>query len=191
VVRAQDPLARVAGSDDVVWYATNRTYRSRISAALDIAAPTELVFATYIDRFPDWQRSVALRPVGSDGRLVGREFAASYSIFGRRFEGRFRIVDADPPRFVRIEARGAGGIRVWYATSFAPTEDGRTHLDVLGDYDVPGTLFPRVQRLVLEQVIGRDIDRAHADLVALCEREIEREMTTEAASTASTTASPR
>jgi polyketide cyclase/dehydrase/lipid transport protein len=169
VVRPQEPLARMAQSDEVVWYATKRTYRSRIAASLDVSAPPDVVFGVYVDRFPEWQRAVRLRPIEPTGRLVGREFAATYVLFGKAFEGRFRIIEAAPPRSVRVEAVGSAGIRVWYVTSFESTGTG-THLEVLGDYDVPLTLFPRLQRLVLERVIGRDIDRAHADLRELCAR---------------------
>ncbi|HET7028054.1 MAG TPA: SRPBCC family protein [Candidatus Limnocylindrales bacterium] len=170
VVRPQEPLARMAESDELIWYATKRTYQFRIAASFDVSAPPDVAFGVYIDRFPEWQRAVSLRPIEPTRRLVGREFAATYMLFGMAFEGRFRVIDADPPRSVRVEAVGSGGIRVWYITSFEPSGNG-THLDVLGDYDVPPILFPRLQRLVLERVIGRDIDRAHADLRELCARE--------------------
>jgi hypothetical protein len=174
VVRAQEPLARLHASDAVTWYATNRTYRSRISAIVDVAAPQPFVFEVYVRRFPEWQVAVELEPIGPDGGLadgiVGSEFAARYELFGRGFQGRFRVIDADPPHSVRVEATGTGGIRVWYATSFSAWGAG-TRVHVVGDYDVPLVLLPRVQRLVLGRVITRDIDRVHAALRELCERE--------------------
>ena len=183
VVRAQEPFARLHASDALTWYATNRPYRSRISAIVDVAAPQSFVFDVYVRRFPEWQVAVQLEPIGypasaPDG-LAGSEFAARYEIFGRGFEGRFRVVDADPPRSVRVEATGTGGIRVWYATSFSRSGSG-TRVHVVGDYDVPLVLLPRIQRIVLGRVITRDIDRVHAALRNLCEREARAEVATTA-----------
>lgn len=176
VVRAQEPLARLHASDAVTWYATNRTYRSRISASFDVAAPQEFVFDVYVRRFPEWQTAVHLEAIGSDEGLVGAEYSARYELFGRTFSGSFRVIDADPPRTVRVEAAGGGGIRVWYATSFSATPTG-CRVAVVGDYDVPFDLLPRIQRLVLGRVIGRDIDRVHEIFRELCERECEPQPT--------------
>jgi hypothetical protein len=169
-VRAQEGLATLAPPGGAVWYVSNRPFQSRISAALEIPAPPDVVYHIYVDRFPEWQTGVVLRLRGSLNPVIGREYSASYKIVGRTFDGIFRVVDADPPRSVRVEALGAGGIRVWYATTFRPTPRG-TALEVTGDFDVPAALLPGLQRLVLERLIGVDIDRAHAALADLCQRE--------------------
>jgi hypothetical protein len=169
-VRAQAGLATLAPPGGAVWYVSNRPFQSRLSASLEIPASQDVVYHTYVDRFPEWQTTVALRLRGSLSPLIGREYSASYKIIGRTFEGIFRVVDADPPRFVRVEALGAGGIRVWYATTFRHTARG-TAIEVTGDFDVPAGLVPGLQRLVLERLIGVDIERAHAALADLCNRE--------------------
>jgi hypothetical protein len=173
VVRRQDPLARFGEGDTEVWYATNRAYPSRISARLDVPAPPELVFDLYVERYPEWQSAVAVRAVPPSEASTIAEFAARYDIFGRSFEGRFRIVELQRPAFVRVEATGTRGIEVWYVTTFARTPTG-TAIEVVGDYDLPSTLLPGVQRFVADRVVARDIRRAHATLVELVEREAGR-----------------
>ena len=170
VVRQQDPLAAVGPPGQVVWYATNRRYRSRIIATVEIAAPPELVFRIYTERFAEWQTAVSIRRTVATTELVGTVYVATYQILGRTFEGRFRIVDADPPHSVRVEAEGVGGIRVWYVTSFRPT-DGGTLVEVAGDYDLPSNLLAGITGLAVERAIARDVERAHASLRDLCQRE--------------------
>src|SRR2546422_282263 len=106
-------------------------------------------------------------------RLVGSEYAAYYELFGRLVEGRLVLVDADPPRSVRFEANGMG-IRAWYMTSFAESLAG-TQLTVVGDYDVPIRILPKIaDRLFVERTIQRQIHAAHKALLELCLRENRR-----------------
>jgi uncharacterized membrane protein len=175
LVRAQESLASLDAAG-TVWYATNRGYGSKIEATFEVAAPLQLVYEIYVDRLPEWQARLrlSLRP-GSDSR-IGREYSTSYDLLGRTFEGVFRIVDVEPPRFVLVEALGAAGIRVWFATTFASTGHG-TAVGVTGDYDLPSGLLPGVQAALLDQFVERDIERSHAILIALCEREANLEGT--------------
>jgi hypothetical protein len=168
-VRPQEGLATV-GRQGVVWYVSNRPFQSRIAGSVDVPGAPELVYHIYVERWPEWQTGVELRLRGSPTPLIGREYSATYKIVGRTFEGIFRVVDADPPRSVRVEAIGVGGIRVWYATTFRASKRGTT-VDVVGDFDVPAALLPGLQRLVLERLIGVDVERSHAALADLCERE--------------------
>jgi Polyketide cyclase / dehydrase and lipid transport len=169
-VRPQEGLATLGPREGTVWYVSNRPFQSRITASMEVPAPQELVYHIYVERWPEWQTGVELRLRGPRTPLIGREYSATYKIVGRTFEGIFRIVDADPPRSVRVEAIGVGGIRVWYATTFRPSARG-TAVEVLGDFDVPAALLPGLQRLVLERLINVDIERSHAALADLCERE--------------------
>src|SRR5437868_2535665 len=169
-VRPQEGLATLGPREGVVWYVSNRPFQSRIAASIDVSGPPELVYDIYVERFPEWQNGVTLQLRGSATPLIGREYSATYKIIDWKFEGIFRVVDADPPRSVRMEAIGVRGIRVWYATTFRPSKRG-TAVDVTGDFDVPTGLVPGLQRLVLERLIAVDIDRAHAALADLCERE--------------------
>jgi uncharacterized protein YndB with AHSA1/START domain len=165
-VRAQDPLAAFGPRTETVWYATNRPFPSRISAVVEIAAPPELVYRVYVDRFPEWQPAARLERIDAGAGPAGSEYVARYRIAGRTLEGRFTVVAADPPRSVRVEAKGVGGIRVWYAASFVATASG-TVVHVEGDYDLPAKLLPNVAHAVLQAAIRREIDRAHARLVEL------------------------
>jgi hypothetical protein len=165
VVRARDPLATYEPPTDVVWYATNRGYDTPIHESVEIAAPRELVFDTYVDRYPEWQSAVAVRRIEAAAPVLAA-YGATYEIFGRRFEGRFDVVEVERPSFVRVEATSTSGIAVWYVTSFRDTPDG-TVVEVVGDYDLPSRLLPEVQRFIIDRVIARDIRRAHRTLTDL------------------------
>jgi hypothetical protein len=168
VVRAQHPLARPYPEAEPVWYVVRRDYASRISKHVLVPLAPAEAFAIYADRVVDWQSAVELRPVRITGRLVGDEYEAAYRLLGRKIHGRFRVVDADPPRSITMEAAGSG-IRVWFMTSFRRAEEG-TRVDVEGDYSLPEGLLTRIaDRLVVERTIDRDIERAHRTFVALCE----------------------
>jgi hypothetical protein len=165
-VRPQEALAAFAGPP--VWYVTNRSYGSRVSAHIEVSGPPDLAYHVYVDRVMDWQTAFRLRPIRVQAHLVGSEYDVTYRVLGLTFQGRLRLVDADPPRSVRYEAEG-GGFRVWYMTVFRPSERG-TLIDVAGDYDVPNTVLARVaDRIGLEGAIQRQIDHAHAALVDVCE----------------------
>lgn len=171
VVRSREQLADVGGGDEIVWYATNRAYRSRITATLDVAAPRDLVFHVYVGRVVEWQTAVKLQPRRLEPELRGSEWSARWSFLGRNITGAFRLVEADIPHSVRFEANGMG-VRVWYDTSFTPSRGG-TVVRVVGDYDVPDGIVPRiVDRLFMERSIQRQIDHAHDAFVALCEQAV-------------------
>jgi hypothetical protein len=172
VVRRREQIANLGGGDEVVWYATMRRYGSRISKSVEIRAPQQLVFDVYVNRFADWMVGVKVQRMEVKPGVIGTEYRASYELFGRTLEGRFRIVDADPPWSVRVEARGLGGIRVWYVTTFQPSAKGAI-VEVLGDYEMPARLLPGVGK-AFEQVVGHEIDRGHKSLRAFCEREVSR-----------------
>jgi hypothetical protein len=172
VVRPRDDLAEVGTFREVVWYVTHRAFRSRISASLDIPAPPDYVFRTYVERVPEWQTAVRLRPRYLTPEWAGSEWTATWEFLGRRVHGVFRIIEADAPYSVRFEASGLGMIRVWYDTSFTPSPRG-TMVRVVGDYDLPDGFLPKmVDRLFVERGIQRQIDGAHNELKALCIRDM-------------------
>ncbi len=166
VVRPQHELARRPG--DLVWYVFRRIYRSRIDTFVDVPLPAEAAFDLYVGRVVEWQSVVELAPLRVSPAIVGDEYEARYTILGRQVVGRFRILAADRPRSLVIEA-GGSGISVWYRSRFLPMVDG-TRLHVEGDYDLPaGILGQVVDRLFVERTIARDIDRANRSFRALCE----------------------
>jgi hypothetical protein len=168
-VRRRSDLASYGSADEVVWYALNRTFSTSIHEAIDLPVPRDRVFDTYVERYPEWQSAVEVRRSDpAPGALAS--YAATYEIFGRRFDGRFDLVEADRPRLVRVEARGMSGIEVWYVTSFREIPTG-TRIEVVGDYELPSRLLPDVQRFIVDRVIARDIRRAHQSLAELLDRE--------------------
>ena len=170
VVRPRDPLAEIGLDTSSVWYVTRSPYRSRLAATIEIAAPVELVFGLYIqpERIPEWQTAVHVTPLVSVPDLIGNEYLARYKIVGQLVQGRFRVVDAERPTYLRMEAHGLG-IRLWYASTFTRTSIG-TRLDVEVDYDVPpNALAQLADRLFIERAVQRDVDYAHQNLKALCE----------------------
>jgi hypothetical protein len=167
-VRRRADLATYGSGDDVVWYALNRTFSTAIREAIELSVPREEVFDAYVGRYPEWQSAVEVHPV--DATLGAyATYAATYEIFGRRFDGRFDLVEVDRPRLVRVEARGGSGIEVWYVTSFREVAGG-TRVEVVGDYELPSRLLPEVQRFIVDRVIARDIRRAHQSLADLLDQ---------------------
>ncbi|HYM83771.1 MAG TPA: SRPBCC family protein [Candidatus Dormibacteraeota bacterium] len=170
VVRAQEELARPYPDAEPVWYVFQRRYATRIEKRVSVPLPPERAFELYAGRVVEWQSAVELTPLRVTPELVGDEYDACYRLLGREFHGRFRIVDADPPRRLTTEA-GGSGIRVWYVTRFSATAGG-TLVSVDGDYELPDGVIGRIaDRLHIERMIERDIESAHASFVALCERE--------------------
>lgn len=167
VVREREELAELWPGNDPVWYVIRRAYASRIVASVDIPAERSIVYRIYVERMPEWQVVVQLRPVKRPHAAVAAEYAAAYEFLGRTLNGRLRVVDASPPWAVRVEAEGMG-VKVWYVTTFRPTETG-TKVEVAGDYVLPSRIIPAaVGRLFAERRIAQDIERAHAALRELC-----------------------
>jgi hypothetical protein len=167
VVRVRHPLAELVIEDAPVWYVTDRAFRSRIDLTIELDVPQQTVFEVYVRDVVEWQTALRLAPVRLLPGLVGSEWTASWQIVGISVHGTLRLVEADPPHSVRFEA-GGGGVRAWYDTSFVATESGGTRLMVAGDYDLPAGLLGRIaDRIVVESIIRRQIDGAHAELVEL------------------------
>jgi hypothetical protein len=168
VVREQEALARSEGALYPVWYASNRPKPFRIATSFTVDVSLDDAFEAYVDRVTEWQTAVALVPRHGTPPLFGRTYDATYRFLGIGYTGSLRVRDADPPRSVTYEASGSG-ITVWYTTTFASLDD-RTLVTVQGDYDLPSSLLTRIaDRLHLERAIGRDIERANAAFVRLCE----------------------
>ena len=166
-VREQDELARPEGGD-LVWYATRRQRFFRIDTAVHVPLPPDTAFAVYTGRVVEWQTAVTLDPVYVTKSVAGSEYRARYRFLGTEHSGTFRVVAADPPRAVTIEAEGSG-IKVWYETTFVPIPGGST-VTVRGDYELPDTMLARMaDRLGMERAIARDIDRANDAYRRLCE----------------------
>ena len=163
IVRERHELADLSPHDGPVWYVIRRAFASRISASIEIPADHATVYATYVERMPEWQVAVRLRAKPSGPASAGVEYSAEYDFMGRKLRGRMRIVDASPPWAVRVEAEGMG-VNVWYVTTFRPTLTG-TRIDVVGDYVLPTRFIPAaVERLVVERRIASDIERSHLAL---------------------------
>ena len=170
-VRPRDPLAQIRPDDAPVWYVSRGRERFRLRATEWIDAPREAVFATYVDptTVDKWQGVARTKVLQRTPAIVGTAWEAEYEVFRVRIGGTFRVVDADPPSRVRIEASGPLRVRLWYVTRFEE-RDGGTVIDVQGDYELPFDLLSRVpSRLVAEREIERIVARSHAQLKTLCE----------------------
>jgi len=170
IVREQDPLARAEGTPYRVWYATNRPKPFRIATAFTVPLRVEHAFGIYVDRITEWQTAVDLVPTGPASPLTGRTYDATYRFLGIAYTGSFLVRAADPSRSVTYEAAGSG-ITVWYTTTFERLGPC-TSVSIRGDYDLPSSILMRIaDRLHLERAINRDIERANATYVRLCEAE--------------------
>lgn len=183
VVREQDELARMDAAEPV-WYVTRTEHHFRIDTSLWVPLAPDAAFELYAGRMADWQTVVQLAPRRLLPGIVGSEYTATYSFLGNRIEGLFRILAAEPGRFLSVEAAGAG-IAVWYMTTFRPERTG-THVQIKGDYELPDNLLARiVDRLGLERAIASDVERANESYRGLCLREASSAAATTAASAAS------
>lgn len=168
-VRPQEELARTDNSE-TVWYVTNRAPYFRIDTSVEVPLPQAMAYRVYVERMTEWQTAVGLTPLRTTPEIVGNEYQARYDFLGHSYLGRFRIIAAEPPENVSLEADGSG-ITVWYVTRFARGRaSDSTLVSVKGDYRLPDNLLARIaDRLFLERAIARDIQRANETYRALCE----------------------
>jgi hypothetical protein len=170
-VRPREALAQVRPEDHPVWYVSRGRERFRLQASVWIAAPREDVFRVYVDpgSIDLWQEAAGIRAVQASPAIVGTSWQAEYEVLRLRLAGTFRIVKADPPSAVRVEAVGPLRSRLWYVTAFEE-RNGGTQLDVEGDYELPFQLLTRVpSRLFAEREIERVVAGSHARLKKLLE----------------------
>jgi uncharacterized protein YndB with AHSA1/START domain len=170
-VRPREELAQVRPDDPPVWYVSRGRERFRLHASVRIAVPREDVYRIYVD--PDkihlWQGVARIRPIHKSDQTVGNSWEAEYEILRIRLAGTFRIVKAEPPGSVRVEALGPLRSRLWYEVTFTEKEAG-TLIQVEGDYELPLELLTRVpSRLFAEREIERVVSRSHVRLKELCE----------------------
>jgi uncharacterized protein YndB with AHSA1/START domain len=170
-VRPRDPIAQNHPDEPTVWYVSRGRERFRLRATEWIAARREAVFKTYVDpaQLESWQGVSRAKLIERVPGLIGTTWEAEYDVFRIHIGGTFRIVDAEPPSRVRIEASGPLRVRLWYVTRFEE-RDGGTIVDVQGDYELPFDVLSRVpSRLVAEREIERIVARSHARLKEICE----------------------
>lgn len=190
-VRPRHVLARLLPEDAPIWYVSKGRERFRLRAAVQIEAPREDVFRIYVDpgRIDQWQVVARARPLASSAAVVGNAWEAEFEILRARLGGTFRIVEADSPARIRVEAHGPLRSRLWYVSRFYE-RDGGTLLEVEGDYELPFEWLTRVpSRLVAEREIERTVARSHDRLKALCESSRVRGAATGRSHTRSTRAS--
>jgi uncharacterized protein YndB with AHSA1/START domain len=170
-VRPREELARAHPDEPPVWYVARGRERLRLRASVWIAASREEVFRMYVDptSIDLWQGVARVRAETRAATIVGTSWEAEYEILRIRLAGTFRIVEADVPARIRVEAQGPLRSRLWYVTRFEE-KDGGTLVDVEGDYELPFELISRVpSRLFAEREIERVVAASHERLKALCE----------------------
>jgi hypothetical protein len=170
-VRPREELARAHPDEAAVWYVARGRERYRLRASVWIATPREDVFRVYVDptSIDLWQGVARVRADERSPAIVGTTWEAEYEILHIRLAGKFRIVNAEVPVHVRVEAWGPLRSRLWYVTRFGE-KDGGTLVEVEGDYELPFELLTRVpSRLFAEREIERVVAASHERLKALCE----------------------
>jgi len=170
-VRPREELARIHPDDPPVWYVSRGRERFRLRSAVSIAMPRADVFRLYVDpaAIRRWQQAASVRVLASTSEVVGTSWKAEYQILRIRLGGVFRIVEAEPPARIRVEASGPLRSRLWYVTRFTE-RDGQTIVEVQGDYELPFELLTRLpSRLVAEREIERVVAASHERLKMLAE----------------------
>lgn len=175
-VRPREEIAQVHPDDPPVWYVSRGRERFRLRSAVSIAAPREEVFRLYVDptMIRRWQHVSSVRVLTRSPEIVGTSWRAEYEVLGLHLGGVLRIVEAEPPSRIRVEASGPLRSRLWYVTRFSE-RDGSTTVDVHGDYELPFELLTRLpSRLIVEREIERVVGASHERLKALVEGRLAR-----------------
>lgn len=170
-VRPREEIARMHPDDPPVWYVSRGRERFRLGSTVTIALPREEVFRLYVDptAIRRWQEARAVRVLATTPEVVGTSWKAEYRVLHISLGGVFRIVEAEPPVRIRVEASGPVRSRLWYVTRFTE-QGGLTTVDVQGDYELPFDLLNRLpSRVIAEREIERVVDASHRRLKALAE----------------------
>jgi hypothetical protein len=145
--------------------------------AREVSAPPERIFAE-LDDLRAWRAWSPWREDAYPGlvfqyagppRGAGAEVSWDSTATG---DGRLRIVESTPPsRLGFTMAFQHGRIRARDTLSLAPLPGGRTRVTWSDRGTLGRTLLGRLSLPVVEQSMGRDLERGLAALQAVCERE--------------------
>jgi carbon monoxide dehydrogenase subunit G len=124
----------------------------RAELTIEIARTPEDVFSylTDVSNLPDWQVGVK-SATQRDGRIE-----ESRSMFGRKLETTFEIVDEEQPRLFTLRALGSP-VQFTVRHELEPA-DGGTRLTVTAEGDVPGFAAGLLARRA-EKQIRNDFER--------------------------------
>ena len=168
VVREQETLARSEGALYPVWYASNRPKPFRIATSFAVDVSLDDAFDAYVDRVTEWQTAVELVPRRRDAAARRAHVRRNVPVPRHRLHG---LVPG--PRCRPAPERHLRGVRLRHhrlVHDDVRSLGDRTSVTVQGDYDLPSSILTKIaDRLHLERAIGRDIERANAAFVRLCE----------------------
>jgi uncharacterized membrane protein len=137
---------------------------ARIAETIVIQAPLDAVFAFHSDptTAPRWSPHVtSVRDVAGDPTVAG----STWTLVGRipplpvAVEVRFRVMESQPPRLLRLAMSGAATATV--TNRYEPLPDGSTRLEVISEYQPPATFFGRaVDGALVQRVLAADVQRS-------------------------------
>jgi uncharacterized protein YndB with AHSA1/START domain len=151
----------------------NRSVRESII----LAAPPERVWELVMDPslLGRWVTTHdSLEGAGSGPVAAGDEFTQRLRLAGTPFKVRWRVIEAEEPRFARWEGRGPAGSKADVTYRFV-AEDGGTRFEYCNHFALPGGAVGRAAGGLLVAAPGsREARRSLERLRSLVERDGDR-----------------
>jgi uncharacterized membrane protein len=144
---------------------------AHVSLSEHVEAPIERVFALLIDfkRYPEWDVTTAeVLEISGPGDKVGTKIHMVGLLLGRKMENRGEIVEADPPRLLKMAVQEPSRGTITYRLTPAGTS---TDVTVEMEYELPGILGEIANKLFAERFIERAMRHSGENVKALVEAE--------------------
>ncbi|MDP8929833.1 MAG: SRPBCC family protein [Actinomycetota bacterium] len=145
---------------------------ARIQHSVEIERPPQEVFEvlTDLDRLPLWATMVVENHDLPDAPLrSGDSFRQTVRVAGVNLDTEWTVLEIEPPRQVRYEARAAGGGRLHMVQRVTEAGAG-SRLEVDVDYDLPGGfLGEALDRVYVERRNQREAEHTLQNLKDLLE----------------------
>lgn len=143
----------------------------KVERSIDIAADPDRVYGVVMDprRLGDWvtiQEQLIEAPERELAR--GDRLTQRLKVAGQRFEVRWEVTIAEPPR--RVEWRGEGPLGTSARVSYVLAEsDGGTGFDYVNEYELPGGIAGKIAGRAVAGAAGREAERTLRRLKAIAE----------------------
>jgi uncharacterized membrane protein len=118
-----------------------------ITRGVDINAGTDAVWALLEDvrRLPEFSAStVEVTDAPERITAAGQSYVQVGRLLGKRYRSRWTITDLDPGHRICSEGTVGPGVRYCLTQTLRSAGSGRSHLEIVIDYTLPGGLLGRL-----------------------------------------------
>jgi uncharacterized protein YndB with AHSA1/START domain len=129
---------------------------SRVIETVEIDAPPEEVWKVVADprNLPRWDRRIVkVHGAPKSGIEEGSEYSTIMSFMGVRAHVDAEVLEVKPPEYSRIKLSGPV-LDAIVTTRVSPTDDGRTRLEHVVDYEMRGGPIGRFAAKALDVIGG-------------------------------------